>query len=584
MKRFNMKTLSLISSLSSLALLMACGDNVTDNDPVTTQAYASQEEFPECEESSEGYFALVSSTNDLYICSAKEWVNISNASAGSSAKPGCSSEELEDGTGVKIICNGDSVATLNYGKQGATGSKGEDGHKGKTGEKGEPGSSTNGKDAVWDTDRCKLKNSGFDVMVYDCGDSVYVSGLPLTGGNTNNVWKPWPNVSLTYFSGGNTLVIFNKPTGSEATGTLERYDGDNSWIGGALTTDDLYRDDFQVKGTATVKLTKAEAVSASYYRPSVGMAFGIPTANKNLGPSMGLCLTYSSEKDMALLVKGETGFIKASVPATKNKVKIINVPWEDFEPVVKEVDAEKVIKAANLIFVEAVGGDTAGTYTNEFSIAQVGDFGNCDGNTYANSPWKAYVENLATPATGFTLGGVTYKAIKIGNLTWMTENMRYAPNSESCYSSSDATGCPTYGRIYTWAQAKAVCEAAGTGWRLPTVTEWGNLFYTVRQNFEIDTDPKYKIANKLALNAEGVYNGKNLSGMNLKAPSSINLITYWTSTTYSSTMSRVASYYQKDAYPYIYQGTDASYPITSTSYTGDFWGTDNTYLVRCVKD
>ena len=582
MKRFNMKTLSLITSLSSLALLMACDDSITNNDPVTTQAYANQEEFPECEEASEGYFAMVSSSKDLYICTANEWVNISKA--GSSAKPGCSSQELENGKGVKIICNGDSVAVLNYGTQGKEGDKGDDGHKGETGDKGQPGSSSNGKDAVWDTDRCKLKNAGFDVMVYDCGDSTYVSDLPLTGGNTSNVWKPWPNIQTGY-SGSTLYTFYNNQFESNATGSLKRYEGDtwgSSSYTVSLTANDLYRDDFQIKGTAKVEVTTAQAVTAEKYRPFVGVKATF--SNNSFKSRLGLCLTYSSEKDMALLVEGKTGFIKANVPATKGKEKIVNVVWDDFEPVAKEVNADTVIRYVKGVYVEAVGGEEAGTYENEFSIAQLGDLGNCDGKGYANSPWKTYIENLATPVTGFTLGGVTYNAVKIGNLTWMTENMRYAPNSESCYSSSDATGCPTYGRKYTWAQAKAVCEAAGTGWRLPTVTEWGNLFYTVRQNFEIDTDPKYKIANKLALNAEGVYNGKNLSGMNLKAPSSISLITYWTSTTYSSTMSRVASYYQKDAYPYIYQGTDASYPITSTSYTGDFWGTDNTYLVRCVKD
>ena len=270
--------------------------------------------------------------------------------------------------------------------------------------------------------------------------------------------------------------------------------------------------------------------------------------------------------------------------STKNKVKIINVPWEDFEPVVKEVDAEKVIKAANLIFVEAVGGDTAGTYANEFSIAQVGDFGNCDGNTYANSPWKAYVENLATPATGFTLGGVTYKAIKIGNLTWMTENMRYVGSTSAvCTYDTDNTSCSQYGRAYTWEEAKTVCEQAGTGWRLPTITEWGNLFYTIRLHFETDTDNKYKIANRLALNAKNVFNGKNLSGMNLASPSTVNKISFWTSTAYDATQSRVAAYFTKEAYPYIY-GSSPVYPITATSYTGDWWANTNKYPVRCVKD
>ena len=579
MKRFNMKTLSLISSLSSLALLMACGDNVTDNDPVTTQAYASQEEFPECEESSEGYFALVSSSKDLYICTANEWVNISKA--GSSAKPGCSSQELENGKGVKIICNGDSVAVLNYGKQGKEGDKGDDGHKGETGDKGQPGSGSDGKNAVWDTDRCKLKNSGFDVMVYDCGDSVYVSDLPTTGHhNTNNVWKPWTSLSVKYGS-ASLYTFYNNKFESNATGSLKRYEGDtwgSSSYTVSLTTTDLYRDDFQIKGTAKVEVTTAQTITADKYRPFVGVRASFSTFT-DIKPRMGLCLTYSSEKDMALLVEGKPGFLKANVPATKGKVKIVNVPWDDFEPVAKEVDADTVIKYAKFVYVEAAGGEEVGTYENEFSIFQMGDFGNCDENTYANSAWKEYVESLATPVTGFTLGGVTYKAVKIGNLTWMTENMRYATASEPCDYSSDATGCPNYGRKYTWAQAKAACTAAGTGWRLPTIAEWGALVETMSKDFEGND---IKLAHRLALNAEGSYNGKNLSGMNLYAYPNNAYAHMWSSTprpNYETTHG-LTFYYDLSSGSLM----GDSPIVIGSGYMGDWQSSGSTYPVRCVKD
>ena len=577
MKRFNMKTLSLITSLSSLALLMACDDSITNNDPVTTQAYANQEEFPECEEASEGYFAMVSSSKDLYICTANEWVNISKA--GSSAKPGCSSQELENGKGVKIICNGDSVAVLNYGTQGTEGDKGDDGHKGETGDKGQPGSSSNGKDAVWDTDRCKLKNAGFDVMVYDCGDSTYVSDLPLTGGNTSNVWKPWPNIQTGY-SGSTLYTFYNNQFESNATGSLKRYEGDtwgSSSYTVSLTANDLYRDDFQIKGTAKVEVTTAQAVTAEKYRPFVGVKATF--SNNSFKSRLGLCLTYSSEKDMALLVEGKTGFIKANVPATKGKEKIVNVVWDDFEPVAKEVNADTVIRYVKGVYVEAVGGEEAGTYENKFSIAQLGDLGNCDGKSYANSPWKAYIENLATPVTGFTLGGVTYKAVKIGNLTWMTENMRYATASEVCDYSSDATGCPNYGRKYTWAQAKAACTAAGTGWRLPTIAEWGALVETMSKDFEGND---IKLAHRLALNAEGSYNGKNLSGMNLYAYPNNAYAHMWSSTGRPSyeTTHGLTFYYDLSSGELKGDGT----VVIGSGYMGDWQSSGSTYPIRCVKD
>ena len=580
MKRFNMKTLSLITSLSSLALLMACDDSITNNDPVTTQAYASQEEFPECEESSEGYFALVSSSKDLYICTANEWVNISKA--GSSAKPGCSSQELENGKGVKIICNGDSVAVLNYGTQGKEGDKGDDGHKGETGDKGQPGSSYDGKDAVWDTDRCKLKNAGFDVMVYDCGDSVYVRDLPTTGQhNTTNIWKPWPNIQTGY-SGSTLYTIYNNQFESNATGSLKRYEGDtwgSSSYSYALTTNDLYRDGFQIKGSAKVEVTTAQAVTADKYRPFVGVKASF--SNLDFKSRLGLCLTYSSEKDMALLVEGKTGFIKANVPATKGKEKIVNVAWDDFEPVAKEVDADTVIRYVKGVYVEAVGGEEAGTYENKFSIAQLGDLGNCNEETFDNSAWKAKVKSISSPGADVTYSGVTYKTVKIGTQTWLAQNLRYETTNSQCFdATNDDASCTKYGRAYTWADAinntncsntttcsptlsgtiRGICPS---GWHLPTHSEWTTLKNAVRVEELADKT----LAEILAFDGtESNYlKGNNLTGFNLHIPN--YNFHYWNPSEYSSTQGNGTNIY----YGYIYQYVE--HP-DKTTYNP----------VRCVKD
>ncbi len=601
MKRFNMKTLSLISSLSSLALLMACGDNVTDNDPVTTQAYASQDEFPECEESGEGYFALVSSTNDLYICTASEWVNISKASAGGSAKPGCSSEELENGKGVKIICNGDSVAVLNYGTQGEEGDKGGDGHKGETGDKGEPGSSTNGKDAVWDTDRCKLKNTGSDVMVFDCGDSVYVSSLDISGGNTNNVWNPIPDYSVKY-GAQNILTVYNNQFESNATGSLERFDGDDSWDNNStLVVKDLIRDSFRIKGIAKVEVTKAQTVTANKYRPFVGVKVGFSSIN--VKSRLGLCLAYTSEKDMALLVEGKTGFLKASIPAAK-KTKVVNVAWDEFEPVAKEVNADTVIMYAKGFYVEAVGGEEAGSYENEFSVLMLGDLGNCDINkTY--DVWKADLKSKVSEISTFTDGrdSKTYKQITIGDQTWMAENLRYGTNS--CYFTNDDANCTKSGRVYTWIEAlgtaastygcslSAKCTTTlpsqvqglcPSGWHLPTMLEWKNLFATVRGDYSNDNHrfPDLALIKYLPGLVNGSQesmvpelNGSDLIGFGLVVKGAG---TYWSSIETAATTAKVLDI-DYGSYPYFY-----AYTYTTNSELGYNENKSDKLPVRCVKN
>jgi len=72
--------------------------------------------------------------------------------------------------------------------------------------------------------------------------------------------------------------------------------------------------------------------------------------------------------------------------------------------------------------------------------------------------------------------GQKYRAVKIGNQVWMTQNLNYKTSSGSmCYNDS-ASYCKKYGRLYNWDTAKSVCPA---GWRLPDSADWAILATTV---------------------------------------------------------------------------------------------------------
>jgi len=85
----------------------------------------------------------------------------------------------------------------------------------------------------------------------------------------------------------------------------------------------------------------------------------------------------------------------------------------------------------------------------------------------------------------------TYKWVKIGEQTWMAENLNYAVEGVKCYNNEPAN-CTIYGKLYDWATAMALpadcnsnfCNSqvgakhqgiCQSGWHIPSDVEWSML-------------------------------------------------------------------------------------------------------------
>ena len=120
--------LFLASSVSAF-LLAACGDNVEEVTQVVqdrTTVVASEDDLSECTDENEGEQAFVKGESSARICVDGDWVAMAPEGSGN-GDFSCKTVELKDKSGLKIVCNGDSIGVVLNGSDGKAGKDGKTG-------------------------------------------------------------------------------------------------------------------------------------------------------------------------------------------------------------------------------------------------------------------------------------------------------------------------------------------------------------------------------------------------------------------------------------------------------------------------
>ena len=119
--RCKMKKLALPITVAVAFFLVACGDTVENVYQTGLEVFASEDDLPECTDENEGEQAFVKGESAVRICIDGDWVPMKGSVDTvfvNTDKLDCKTVELKDKSGLKIVCNGDSIGVVLNGSDG----------------------------------------------------------------------------------------------------------------------------------------------------------------------------------------------------------------------------------------------------------------------------------------------------------------------------------------------------------------------------------------------------------------------------------------------------------------------------------
>ena len=472
-------TLVITGIAASLALLVACSDEVTEvtnvSEMVSLDTVKKFKELPKCEEETEGSVMYVKDSAKVYVCTGDGWTRMNgkdgekgdkgdkgaNGAAGDDGAS-CTAKQTKDKTGFDIVCDGKTVGTVKNGEDGKGGDKGD---KGPDGTSGTSCSAKANKDKTGFDILCGGKTVG---TIKNGEDGEDGDDCTLTEGENGQIIVKCGEESVTLFKASCGVATYDPatqfcsndkkvyPLCHKALGGLEPYlnpDGTYNVQGYFCDSSDLL---VSLCVTSPYDYTTQFCSNRSIYSRCSSIAEGLAENVLKEDGSYDGMIYFCSEKGVLY-------------------EKCAGSPYD---PDLQFCDKSE----ENPQVVAKCGGQTYEIKTQWCVNGQIESSIACCVKEGQNDKWcEGHPNSLYDIRNQFcdTRDGQPYKFTEItvkgdsGKViyseTWMAQNLNYAGTGAD---ESACIDCETIGRFYTWPAAMSYCP---DGWRLPTMAEFAAL-------------------------------------------------------------------------------------------------------------
>ena len=418
--RLNKKAAAFAGGVVSMACLVACGDDITQVTNVGMDTVAAYEDLSECTAQNEGVLIYVKDKGNTYLCSDESWHSVKGED-GKNGENGtsCTVKELTDGSGFDVVCGDKKVGTLKNGEAGKAG--------------------TNGTSCTVSENAAK---NGYDLV---CGDKTVTVKNGTSGESCKGTALENGNIKITC----GTTVVGELKKGTNGTNGKSAYE-----LSGFEGTEAEWL--ASLKGAAGENCTVAD-VEGGVKVTCNGVSKTVLNGTDGDDGDDGTSCTITGDKDGKVTLACGEG--ESVVETTLYKAVCGATPYD---PATKF--------CFNMELNDLCGTDKKAFDPTKFEcvegVVKERVPSMCKGVEY--DPTNQFCAKRGTEEERL------YKMKKIVDQTWMAENLNYSTENSWCGGGSGTTegDCTTYGRLYTWAAAKAACL---DGWHLPTKAEFETL-------------------------------------------------------------------------------------------------------------